>query len=158
MKKLLFSILLFLITLLFLILNCGCVPKKEGSYSAGGSNGVLRDKGQGVCLDVDSGRMWQVERVGKFSSVHEAKRYAENLELGGHDDWRLPTKTELFDLHYKFFWKKNGNCNLKQAGEYFIVDDDESSLGHWETYFLCDPNYKYVKALGTKGFVRAVRP
>lgn len=158
MKKILFLSLLSMLIALFLILGNGCTAKKRKDSSIDDRQGVLQDNGQGVCLNVDTGRMWQIKRGGKFSSFQEAKQYAENLKLGGYDDWRLPTKQELFSLHFIVYWKKNGNCKLKYPGEYFILDEDEVSLGHWQTYILCEPNFKYVQSLGTKGFVRAVRP
>ena len=158
MKKNALIRLFSLMALSFLFFSNGCASKERTDSSMGDTDGVFQDKGQGVCLDVNSGIMWQVERGGKFSSLQEAKQYAENLQLGGHDDWRLPTKTELNDLHFVFYWKKNGNCNLKHTGEYWILNEGKSSLGHWETYILCEPNFKYVKSLGTKGYVRAVRP
>jgi len=146
-----------LLVLSFLIFSNGCAPKDRKDSSMSETGGVLQDKGQGWCLDVKSGRMWQIERGGMFSSLQEAEQYAENLQLGGYDNWRLPTKTELFDLHYIFYWKKNGDCSMKRTKEYWALEEGGATVGHWETYLLCAPNYKYVKSLGTKGYVRAVR-
>ena len=150
--------LLSLIVLSFLIISNGCASKDRKDSSMSDTHGVLQDKGQGVCMDVNSGKMWQIERGGIFSTYQEAEQYAVNLRLGGYDDWRLPRKAELFDLHYIFYWKKNGNCNLKHTGEYWTLDEGRSTLGHWETFILCEPNFKYEKSLKTKGYVRAVRP
>ena len=150
--------LLSLIVLSFFILSNGCASKARNDSSLSDTAGVLQDNGRGMCLDVNSGKTWQIERGDKFSSYQEAEQYAVNLRLGGYDDWRLPRKTELFDLHYIFYWKKNGNCNLKYTGEYWALDEKSSILGHWETYILCEPNFKYVESLVTKGYVRAVRP
>lgn len=149
---------LFLIIVLFLIFGNGCASKDRSDSSINDTDGVLIYKGQGVCLDVKSGKMWQVEREGEFSSDQDAEQYAADLQLGGYDDWRLPTKTELYRLHYIIYWKENGECNLKSTGEYWARDEWGSTLGHWETFLLCAPNFKYVKSVGTKGFVRAVRP
>lgn len=149
--------LLSLTVLSFLILSNGCAYKDRKDSFVDETVGVLHDKGQGVCLNVRSGRMWQIERGGKFSSLKEAEQYAVNLQLGGYDDWRLPTKTELFDLYYIFFWKNNGDCSMKRTGEYWAFGKGRATLGHWETYLLCAPNHKYVKSLDTKGYVRAVR-
>lgn len=121
--------------------------------------GGLVAKGGEICLVIRSGKMWQIERQGPFSSHLEAERYANNLELSGFKDWRLPTKLELYYLYYTFFWNKNGNCNLNGNGEYWSTSKDgQASLGRWETFILCDPEFKYVKSLKTEGFVRAIRP
>jgi hypothetical protein len=157
MKHFPLMILFFAIPISFIVISLGCASKEKKGSSVTDNSAVLQKIGQDVCLDVNSEKMWQIEREGIFSSYEEAEQYAVHLRLGGYDDWRLPTKSELFDLHYIFYWKKNGNCTLKSSGEYWTFDDGKPSLGHWETHFLCEPNYKYVKSLGTKGYVRAVR-
>jgi len=158
MKNFTIMNLLSLIVLSFLILNNGCALKDEKDSSMSETSGLLQDEGQGVCLHVSSGSMWQIERGGMFSSFQEAKQYAENLQTGGYDDWRLPTKTELFNLYYIFFWENNGDCTMKRTGEYWALEEGRVILGHWETYLLCAPNHKYVKSHRTKGYVRAIRP
>ena len=42
-----------------------------------------------------NGLMWQKETVEEEMDWYEAMEYAENLRLGGYDDWRLPTIDEL---------------------------------------------------------------
>jgi hypothetical protein len=43
----------------------------------------------------DVGGMWvQKHHNGKNVDLAEAKAYCEKLDLGGHDDWRLPTEDE----------------------------------------------------------------
>ena len=39
--------------------------------------------------------MYQNQLFNKRYSWEEAKLYAENLRLGGYDDWRLPTRDEI---------------------------------------------------------------
>jgi hypothetical protein len=68
--------LLSLTVLSFLILSNGCAYKDRKDSFVDETVGVLQDKGQGVCLNVRSGRMWQIERGGKFSSLQEAEQYA----------------------------------------------------------------------------------
>lgn len=53
----------------------------------------------GTITDTKTGLMWQ--RDGKSAGVmnwHKAKKYCNNLRLGGHSDWRLPTRKELAGL------------------------------------------------------------
>jgi len=139
----------------------GCAAKLgDGGSADPGTDGQLRDLGGGeICLEVRSGRMWQVAKSGSFSSPGEAELYAGELELGGYNDWRLPTREELLALYSLFFWKKNGNCSMSNTGEFWAVTrDGKPAPGHWETYYLCGPEQKYVEASGTPGSVRAVRP
>ena len=137
----------------------GCAAKENAQVSSeDGSDGFLRPLGQGICQDVRNGRMWQVERGGKFHSSQEAQQYVANLRLGGHSDWRMPTQAELFDLYYIYFWHNNGDCDLENKGNYWAMDDQGNpTVGHWETYYLCGPNFKYNESLRRKGYVRAVR-
>ena len=56
------------------------------------------DNGDGTVTDNVAGLMWQqIPDDGDFT-WDEAIIYAENLELAGYDDWRLPTAKELFSL------------------------------------------------------------
>ncbi len=128
----------------------GCTPQKTM---------LLRAEGSEICEETKSEKMWQKGKGGPFLTLQEAEQYAADLQLGGYNDWRLPSKEELFHLYHVFFWKKNNNCDLNQSGEFWsVAKDGRSSLGHWETYFLCDPEFNYVKSLKTSGYVRAIRP
>ena len=42
--------------------------------------------------------MWQEIPTSEGFDWQGAKEYCENLELGGYDDWRLPTAKELFSI------------------------------------------------------------
>jgi hypothetical protein len=66
------------------------------AFSAGGKQCV--DNGDGTVTDYDSGLMWQKTTAGP-KVWYDAKSYARELTLGGHSDWRLPTKAELIKLY-----------------------------------------------------------
>jgi formylglycine-generating enzyme len=51
-----------------------------------------------VFVDKESGLMWQVNAAQDLSWA-EADSYCGKLNLGGFQDWRLPTETELFSLY-----------------------------------------------------------
>ncbi|MFN9721300.1 MAG: DUF1566 domain-containing protein [Planctomycetota bacterium] len=51
----------------------------------------------GTIMDRISGLMWQAVDGGEMTR-DQARRYAADLELGGHDDWRLPLSMELFSI------------------------------------------------------------
>lgn len=138
----------------------GCASKADGT----GSNDdrkikLLLINEEMVCREVVTNKMWQFTKEGPFPSLEIAKRYAAELELGGYDDWRLPTKAELFDLFYLHYWKSDGNCVMNHKGEFWAISgNQESSLGHWEDDLLCGPEFKFVDSHKEDGFVRAVRP
>ncbi len=53
------------------------------------------DNGDGTITDSATGLMWQLSNSRKGMNWEEALKYAESLELGGHNDWRLPNAKEL---------------------------------------------------------------
>ena len=53
------------------------------------------DNGDDTITDKATGLMWQKGDDGKTRNWEEALAFAENLQLGGHDDWRLPNAKEL---------------------------------------------------------------
>ena len=57
------------------------------------------DNGDGTVTDTRTGLMWAAKDNGKDIDWPEAKRFCENLILGGHSDWRLPTQDELEGLY-----------------------------------------------------------
>lgn len=53
------------------------------------------DNGNNTISDQATGLMWQKSDSAKGLNWEEALAYAENLTLGGYDDWRLPNAKEL---------------------------------------------------------------
>lgn len=51
--------------------------------------------GDGTVSDTATGLMWQKADDGNSRDWKEALEYAENLELAGYSDWRLPNSKEL---------------------------------------------------------------
>ena len=83
---------------------------QDGVYATGcPSEGRFVANGNGTVTDTCTGLMWQQDTAdvnddGEISARAdsedrvrwcEALAYCENLELGGHDDWRLPNVREL---------------------------------------------------------------
>ena len=56
---------------------------------------IFLDNGDGTITDLATGLMWQAVDDGTSRDWEEALAYAENLELAGYDDWRLPNAKEL---------------------------------------------------------------
>lgn len=60
----------------------------------GKSSGLVKAKHEDIRIIGDL--MWETES--SMMNWYEAMEYAENLRLGGYDDWRLATKEELGDI------------------------------------------------------------
>lgn len=72
--------------------------------SCAGSDSSSKDtltlRGDGVVYSEKFALMWQQDDSKRFSSAAEAQAYAEQLTLGGYDDWRIPTKAESHNLYF----------------------------------------------------------
>ncbi|MEA2068753.1 MAG: DUF1566 domain-containing protein [Verrucomicrobiota bacterium] len=55
----------------------------------------FKDNGDGTITDEATGLIWMQADSGKGLDWPTALEYAENLELAGHSDWRLPNAKEL---------------------------------------------------------------
>ena len=53
------------------------------------------DNGDGTISDLATGLMWQQSDDGELRDWKNSLKYAEGLNLAGHDDWRLPNAKEL---------------------------------------------------------------
>ena len=58
---------------------------------------------KGTFTDTTTGLMWQVNEDGEKKKYGEALMYCQMLDLGGYDDWRVPTKEELQRLVHPGF-------------------------------------------------------
>jgi len=56
------------------------------------------DNGDGTVSDLATGLMWQQADDGTGRNWENALEYAENLELAGYSDWRLPNAKELHSI------------------------------------------------------------
>jgi len=154
MKKLLF--LAGLICFALLLQGCSTTTVTLADGSQEEVSGRLVDLGNGICQDVLTGQMWQQTRSKRLHSIDDAKDYVNTIELGGYDDWRLPTVAELYDLHLFFDIHENGTCQIKTKGNYWSDEPDaEGRVGSWEMDENCDPERQYIPKQA--GRVRVVR-
>ena len=65
--------------------------RNTGAYAAND----FADNGDGSVTDAATGLMWQQSDSGEGMIWEDALNYCENLDLAGHDDWRLPNAKEL---------------------------------------------------------------
>lgn len=63
-----------------------------------GNTPSYQDNGDGTVTDLNTGLMWQKGFVDEKLSYEDALSEAENFELAGYTDWRLPTIKELYSL------------------------------------------------------------
>jgi hypothetical protein len=134
---------------LFALLN-GCAGRNS-------ENPRFVDLGDGICQDTETGSMWQMERTRSIYSIEDARQYAADLKLGGHDDWRLPTIYELYNLIFLKDLHVGNSCDMQLDGNFWSDEHNgEGMVGAWEISDQCDPSRTYSEA--TKGYVRAIRP
>jgi len=119
-------------------------------------DGRLLDLGNGTCQDVKTGQIWQQEMSSKITTLEKANAYVKTLNLGGNNDWRLPTVGELYSLHITVDLHENGNCTLKSEGSYWSDEPDNMGrVGAWEMDDNCDPERQYIPKKA--GRIRAIR-
>lgn len=70
----------------------------RGSYKSGDSSTAYNDNGNGTVTANNTGLMWQKKDDGSTRTWDTAGTYCDGLNLGGHSDWRLPTKKELMSI------------------------------------------------------------
>ena len=108
----------------------------------GESYGVnaFMDNGDGTITDEATGLMWQQGDSGTGLDWEEALSYAENLELAGYDDWRLPNVKELQSIvDYTKSPSAYDTANLGPAIDTDFFDITELPEGTTNT----DPDYGY---------------
>ncbi len=113
---------------------------------------------KGICQDSQTGLMWQTGRSKSYRSTKDAVMFIENLNLGGHSDWRLPTLEERLAIKDTFDLKRNGSCTFKRLnGSYWTAETKmKTQPGRLEPNNECGGGYDFI--LKSKGYVRAVRP
>jgi hypothetical protein len=80
----------------------------------------------------------------------------KSLNLGGFEDWRLPTPDECFKLSQLIQTKKS-DCPMETGGNHWVSKTKNIEAGQWESNVLCDgPIFRWTK--DKKGRVKAVRP
>ena len=140
----------FLLTLLFCL-----SPVLPLTTSA--KMGAVTTLDGGIIQEPGDGKMWQMDRSKKIKSSTEVQEYLSELNKGEYNDWRLPTKYELYDFFLLFALKENRDLDIKLEMSYWLVGDNgKISIGSWEPGDTCGAERIFYP--GLKGYVRAVRP
>lgn len=100
------------------------------------------DNGDGTIKDNNTGLVWQKVTPSEKMFYSDAVEYVEKLELGGFDDWRLPTIKESFSIA-----NLDGHLNVKdinKARPYidtnyfdFFYDERKPYTGSYWTSTVC---------------------
>ncbi len=130
------------------------------------------DKGDGTVIDNVTDLMWAQDLSKASMSWEEAVEYCENLELGGYDDWRLPTVKELWSLRNfsqgwpwidtDYFYLVSDGTDARQqhswsSNLYLVEDEYQNEQVVGSPSFIVNDWTGHIKAMSGDRFVRAVR-
>ena len=122
------------------------------------ANAELVDNGDGTVTDTETGLMWQQDEAGAMN-WESALSYCENLQLAGHDDWRLPNINELQSLvDYSTYHPAIDNYAFPNAISSFYrssTTGSDSTGDAWGVFFNDGGVGYYYKS--DSWYVRAVR-
>ena len=153
-----YSISTILIATISLVLSLSFCTKTSETISDENYVGkvYLENKGNGICQQHPSELMWQAGKSQNFSNWEDANQYVNSLNLGGFEDWRLPTPEECLRLSQLIQTKKS-DCPMETGGNHWVSKTNNIEVGQWESNVLCDgPIFRWTK--DKKGRVKAVRP
>lgn len=103
-------------------------------------------------IDHATGRMWQYAEELRQMTWREALEYCEALELGGFDDWRLPSVKELQSI------ANYGRWPLRFDPEYFGMRSYALEYrDHWQ-FWSATPGYIFYMDVGLIGMSEPIWP
>lgn len=100
-------------------------------------------------------QMWQMRKSKRFKNASSVVQYLNELNQGEYQDWRLPTKQELYKLFSDFDLKIHGDVRIRLEGNYWI-ENEGIQTGTWEIGDQCGPSRTFYTKKA--GYVRAIRP
>ncbi len=141
-----------LLLLFVLLMLAGC-----GGKSAGGEDAIV-DHGDGTISNTLTGLMWAKKKTHRFTAGEKARAYAEEAEVAGYNDWRLPTLAEFHTLYYAIDFGQGSvrKTGISSEGDIWVVRGQQTVSGAWEKEDTCciSRNFSETK----KGRVWLVRP
>lgn len=139
-------------TLITLFLCCS-----NGLVMADSRESLLSFSGELYFENSRTAQMWTRIKSKKFNDIGDVHKYLLQLNEGDFNDWRLPTKQELYDLFTIFDLKNNGAVKISIEGKYWLMDEGGAmTVGVWEIGDGCGPERNF--SAGEKGYVMAIRP
>ena len=118
---------------------------------------LLKDLGNGVCVETQTGLMWQVGKSSYFTDEKAAKECVEKMDLAGFTDWRFPTMKEAKHLLDIFDKHRNGDCKISRLKSKYWLNATMHGIdsGKFGPNDECGGGYEFISK--DKGAVRAVR-
>lgn len=119
---------------------------------------AYKDNGDGTVTDLNTGLMWQKTPDYKRYNFYDAFTYVENLEIGGYNDWRLPTIKELYSLlnsNGELFPKDLNQSKPYLDTEYFDFEYDRRlpfAGQYWSSTKYAKGPIQNIKIEGAFGF------
>ncbi len=113
---------------------------QDAHYLAGAQMSYTNN-GDGTVTDLNTGLMWQMVPVSEGFDWQGANDYCESLELGGYDDWRLPSAKELYSI-------SDFGAGWPYINTTFFKMVDGNSIGKDEQYWT---NNRYVGTIAQGG-------
>lgn len=140
-------------TLAFLLLLLVGIYTKPDISTAGEQ--ALKQISEDIFQNTQNDQMWQMKKSKRFKNSSSVEQYLHELNQGKYQDWRLPTKQELFNLFSYFDLKDHGDVRIQLDGNYWSADEGIQA-GAWENGDQCGPSRTYYTK--KSGYVRATRP
>ena len=123
------------------------------------------DNGDGTITDNVTGLMWGQNQSESGMMWDDAKQYCEDLNLGGHNDWRLPTLKELWSIRNfstgwpyvdatYFYFTGDGSQGRYQhtwsSNAYLVNTEDAAkntvfATNDWTGHIKCFEGARYVR-------------
>jgi len=109
------------------------------------------DNGDGTVTDLATGLMWQKADSGTGMDWKDSLEYAENLELAGYDDWRLPNAKELQSIvDYSRSLAKTNSAAINPVFEISQIQDMDGQKQYpyfWSSTTHLDGKNPYSSAV-----------
>lgn len=131
-----------------------------------GQKMAFKKNNNGTVTDLNTRLMWQEIPSSEGFNWEDANEYCENLELGGYNDWRMPTAKELYsisdfssgwpylDTNYfslvnndyvdksEQYWSSNKYVGYTEEGHYNAAFGVNHATGHIKAYAAAAPDGK----------------
>jgi len=102
----------------------------------------------GTVTDQATGLIWQIKDSGKTMDWKQALSYAENFDLAGHDDWRLPNVKELQSI--VDYGRAPDAIDRRHRGPAIdpVLDLTETESWFWSSTTHIENQFAYYVAFG----------
>jgi hypothetical protein len=115
----------------------------------------LYDRGGGMIYDSDLNITWLKDAgMGGMKNWYDAMIWADNLNYGGYDNWRLPTTSEIIDVGYvnvgemgHLFYTELGNSGgtLTNSGPFTNLGTNGYGSIYWtSTTYSSNPDFAWL--------------